>query len=46
MVSNSFPTQHRRVVLAKRPPAEPVESDFRVETAPTPQPGAARCWCA
>ena len=35
-----LPTQHRRVVLAKRPPAEPVESDFRVETTATPKPGA------
>ncbi len=35
-----LPTQHRRVVLASRPPGEPVESDFRLETVATPTPGA------
>jgi NADPH-dependent curcumin reductase len=35
-----IPTQHRRVVLAKRPPGEPAESDFRLETVATPKPGA------
>ncbi len=35
-----IPTQHRRVVLAKRPPGEPAESDFRLESVATPKPGA------
>ena len=35
-----IPTSHRRVVLAKRPPAEPVESDFRLEAVATPKPGS------
>lgn len=33
------PATHRRVVLAERPPAEPRETDFRVETVPMPTPG-------
>jgi NADPH-dependent curcumin reductase len=30
---------HRRVVLARRPPGEPTEADFRVEEVPVPEPG-------
>jgi NADPH-dependent curcumin reductase CurA len=30
---------YRRVVLARRPPGEPAESDFRVEEVPIPEPG-------
>src|SRR3981189_3645013 len=33
-----IPKPHRRVVLVRRPPGEPVESDFRVEEAPVPEP--------
>ncbi|MBS0547204.1 MAG: NADP-dependent oxidoreductase [Proteobacteria bacterium] len=34
----TVPKTHRRVVLVRRPPGEPAESDFRVEEVPTPQP--------
>ena len=34
----TIPKTHRRVVLVRRPPGEPVESDFRVEEAPVPEP--------
>ena len=34
-----IPKTHRRVVLARRPPAEVAEGDFRVEEAPVPEPG-------
>src|SRR5258708_39799033 len=34
----ALPKSHRRVVLAHRPPGEPVESDFRVEEVPMPEP--------
>ena len=34
----SIPTSYRRVVLVRRPPGEPVESDFRVEETPMPEP--------
>ena len=34
-----IPKTHRRVVLVRRPPAEPAESDFRVEEVPVPEPG-------
>ena len=33
----SIPKTHRRVVLVRRPPGEPAESDFRVEEAPVPE---------
>ena len=33
------PKTYARVVLARRPPAEPAESDFRLEQVPTPEPG-------
>jgi NADPH-dependent curcumin reductase CurA len=33
------PKTHRRVVLARRPPAEVAESDFRIEEVPVPEPG-------
>jgi NADPH-dependent curcumin reductase CurA len=39
MTAPTIPTYHRRVVLARRPPAEPVESDFRIEEVPVPEPG-------
>jgi len=34
-----IPKTHRRVVLARRPPAEVAEGDFRVEEVPVPEPG-------
>jgi NADPH-dependent curcumin reductase CurA len=34
-----IPKTHRRVVLVRRPPAEPAESDFRIEEVPMPEPG-------
>ncbi len=34
----AIPKTHRRVVLVRRPPGEPAESDFRVEEAPVPEP--------
>ena len=34
----SIPKTYRRVVLVRRPPGEPVESDFRVEEAAMPEP--------
>lgn len=34
-----IPKTHRRVVLARRPPGEPVEDDFRIEEVPVPEPG-------
>ena len=33
-----IPKTHRRIVLARRPPGEPAESDFRLETVSTPEP--------
>ena len=34
----AIPKTHRRVVLVRRPPGEPAESDFRVEEVPVPEP--------
>jgi len=34
-----IPQSYRRVVLVRRPPGEPQPSDFRIEEAPTPEPG-------
>ena len=34
-----IPKTHRRIVLLRRPPAEPSETDFRIEEVPTPEPG-------
>jgi NADPH-dependent curcumin reductase CurA len=34
----AIPKNHRRVVLVRRPPGEPAESDFRVEEVSVPQP--------
>src|SRR5712671_3013559 len=34
-----IPKTHRRVVLVRRPPGEPSESDFRVEEVAVPEPG-------
>jgi NADPH-dependent curcumin reductase len=34
----TIPKTHRRVVLVRRPPGEPAESDFRVEEVPMPEP--------
>ncbi|HWB44614.1 MAG TPA: NADP-dependent oxidoreductase [Hyphomicrobiaceae bacterium] len=34
-----LPKTYRRVVLARRPPGEVSESDFRIEEAPLPEPG-------
>ncbi len=35
-----IPKTHRRVVLARRPPAEVAEADFRIEEVPVPEPDA------
>ena len=34
-----IPKTHRRVVLARRPPGEVAEADFRIEARPVPVPG-------
>src|SRR5262245_3309624 len=34
-----IPNTHRRIVLARRPPAEVAEADFRIEEVPVPEPG-------
>lgn len=34
-----IPKTHRRVVLARRPPGEVAESDFRIEEVAVPEPG-------
>jgi len=34
-----IPKTYRRVVLARRPPAEPAETDFRIEEVSMPEPG-------
>ena len=34
----ALPKSYRRVVLVRRPPGEPAESDFRVEEVPMPEP--------
>jgi len=34
-----IPQTCRRVVLARRPPGEPAETDFRIEEIPVPEPG-------
>ena len=35
---SALPKTYRRVVLVRRPPGEPAESDFRVEEVPMPEP--------
>jgi NADPH-dependent curcumin reductase CurA len=39
MTAPTIPSTYRRIVLAHRPPAEPVETDFRIEEQPMPEPG-------
>jgi NADPH-dependent curcumin reductase CurA len=34
-----IPATYRRIVLARRPPAEVAETDFRIEEVPVPEPG-------
>jgi NADPH-dependent curcumin reductase CurA len=34
-----IPNSHRRIVLTRRPPGEPSETDFRIEEVPVPEPG-------
>jgi NADPH-dependent curcumin reductase CurA len=34
-----IPKTHRRIVLARRPPAEVAETDFRIEEVAVPEPG-------
>jgi NADPH-dependent curcumin reductase CurA len=34
-----IPKTHCRVVLARRPPGEPSETDFRIEEVAVPEPG-------
>ncbi|MEZ5651584.1 MAG: NADP-dependent oxidoreductase [Burkholderiaceae bacterium] len=38
-MSASLPASYRRVVLASRPPGEPEEGNFRLETVAMPEPG-------
>src|SRR5262249_46665262 len=38
--SAMIPKTCRRVVLARRPPGEPAETDFRIEEIAVPEPGA------
>lgn len=38
-MSQVIPGSYRRIVLARRPPGEPAESDFRIETVTMPTPG-------
>lgn len=35
---SNIPKTYRRVVLVRRPPGEPTESDFKVEEVPMPEP--------
>ena len=35
---STLPNTYRRVVLVRRPPGEPAESDFRIEEVPMPEP--------
>ncbi len=35
-----IPSTYRRVVLARRPPGEPTDNDFRIEEQPMPEPRA------
>ncbi len=35
----NIPKTHRRIVLVRRPPAEPAEADFRIEEVAVPEPG-------
>jgi NADPH-dependent curcumin reductase len=39
MIAPVIPKTQRRIVLARRPPGEPAESDFRIEEVPVPEPG-------
>jgi NADPH-dependent curcumin reductase CurA len=39
MEAQMIPQHYRRVVLVRRPPGEPTEADFRIETAPVHEPG-------
>jgi NADPH-dependent curcumin reductase CurA len=39
MTTATIPSTYRRIVLVRRPPAEPAETDFRIEEAATPEPG-------
>jgi NADPH-dependent curcumin reductase len=39
MTAPTIPKAYRRVVLARRPPGQPAESDFRIEEVPVPEPG-------
>ena len=38
-MTKPIPDSYRRILLARRPPGEPTEGDFRLETAPVPAPG-------
>ncbi|HEX5998972.1 MAG TPA: NADP-dependent oxidoreductase [Hyphomicrobiaceae bacterium] len=39
MTAPVIPATYRRIVLANRPPAEPAETDFRIEEVAVPEPG-------
>lgn len=39
MTASAIPSTYRRIVLVRRPPGEPAETDFRVEGVPMPEPG-------
>jgi NADPH-dependent curcumin reductase len=39
MSAATIPKTYRRIVLARRPPGEPAEGDFRIEEVQVPEPG-------
>jgi NADPH-dependent curcumin reductase CurA len=39
MTAPAIPGTYRRIVLVRRPPAEPAETDFRIEEVAMPEPG-------
>jgi NADPH-dependent curcumin reductase CurA len=39
MTAPTIPSAYRRIVLVRRPPGEPAESDFRIEEVAMPEPG-------
>ena len=39
MTAPTLPSTYRRIVLVRRPPGEPAETDFRIEEVPVPEPG-------
>ena len=39
MTAPTIPSTYRRIVLVRRPPGEPAETDFRIEEVAMPEPG-------